>query len=296
MPPITRGLFIMALGIAFMSAMDAFIKHLTDEISAPQVLFFRALFGLIPVLLIAKLSGGFKGIKTKRPVLHMLRACLGVIAFISFTVGLRDMSLANALAICFSAPFFMVAFSALLIGEPIGMHRIGAMLLGFGGVVIVLQPDAGIFDTGAPYMVLVAAAYALSQILARKYAASESAVSFSFWTTSGMTLFGLILLPFFWVPMSMDALIWCLLMGIFGGIGHYFMTEAVRIAPPTVVSPMEYTALIWAAAFDWIFWQLIPAYATLAGSLVIIASGIYILWRERLHNNKGVIHVDPSNS
>lgn len=284
---ITRGLFIMALGIAFMSMMDGFIKFITSDISAPQVLFFRSFFGLIPILIIIRMKGGFAGVKTKRPVLHISRALLGVTAFISFTIGLRDMSLANGLALCFAAPFFMVIYSKFLLNEQIGFHRISAMLAGFAGVVIVLQPDEGILGTGAPYMLFVAAAYGLSQVLARKYAETETAASFSIWTTGGMTLFGLCLMPFFWVDMTAEILLICLLMGLSGGLGHYFMVEAVRLAPTAVVSPMEYTALIWGALFDWMFWQLFPEQATLVGSLVIFASGVYILWRERLHKEEG---------
>jgi len=288
MSPITRGLFLMALGMVLMSCMDAIIKILADSQTAPQILFFRALFGLFPIIIIAKMRGSIALIKTKRPLVHVARAVLGAIAFLSFTIGVKDMSLANALAICFSAPFFMVLFSVLLIGEHIGIHRIGAMLVGFAGVVIVLQPDEGVLSSGAPFMLVTAAAYALTQILARKYGTTENAVALSFWATSGMAVVGLVLLPIYWVPIDGTALIWCLAMGLFGGMAHYLMTEAVRIAPPTAISPMEYTALIWAAIFDWMFWHLTPEFATVGGSSVIIASGIYILGRERLHKNKEV--------
>ncbi|NVJ93884.1 MAG: DMT family transporter [Methylocystaceae bacterium] len=288
MSSLSRGILLMALGIAFMSMMDGVIKHLTNTISAPQVLFFRAFFGLIPILIIARTKGGFKGLKTKRPFVHLFRVVLGGSAFICFTLGVREMSLANALAIALSAPFFMVLYSRVLLGENIGIHRIGAMMVGFIGVVIVLQPNEGIIGTGAPYMLFVAAAYGLSQVIARKYAASESAASFSIWTAGGMAFFGACLLPFYWEPLTGEILLWCLGMGILGGLGHYYMTEAVRLAPTVVVSPMEYTALIWGAAFDWMFWTVIPQYATVVGSSVIIASGIYILWREQLHKKQHI--------
>lgn len=286
---ITRGLFFMAIGIAFMSIMDAFIKHLSATISAPQILFFRSVFALIPILVIVQMKGGIKAVRTKRPLLHLMRTLFGATAFVAFTIGLRDMSLANALALCFSAPFFMVIYSKYLLGERVGFHRIGAMLVGFLGVVIVLQPDEGIIGTGAPYMLLVAATYALSQVLARKAAATETAASFSFWTTCGMVLLGIGFMPFYWVDIDLQTLWICFLMGTSGGIGHYFMVDAVRLAPTSVVSPVEYTALIWGVTFDWMFWQVIPEYATLAGSLVIMASGIYILWRERLHKEEEIL-------
>jgi drug/metabolite transporter (DMT)-like permease len=294
MSSISRGLFLMALGIALMSVMDAIIKHLSGTMSAPQVMFFRAFFGLIPILLMAFWQGkGHSAFKTKRPLLHTIRAILGAIAFAAFTLGVRELSLANALAICFAAPFFMVLFSTLLIGEPIGIHRIGAMIAGFIGVLVVLQPDQGVFEPAAIYLLTTAATYALSQVLARKYAETESSLSYSFWTTAGMAGFGLILMPFFWQAMSFEDILWCVGMGLSGGVAHYLMVEAVRIAPPAAVSPMEYTALIWAAIFDWMIWQLIPEHATLLGSSVIIASGIYILWRERLHNIEDPVHEHP---
>ena len=241
MSSISRGLFLMAVGIAIMSMMDAIIKHLSGTLSAPQVLFFRAFFGLIPIVLMAHWQGGLKkAIKTKRPVLHISRSILGAIAFAAFALGVREMSLANALAICFAAPFFMVLFSFFLIGEPIGMHRLSAMVVGFIGVLIVLQPDEGIFRPAAVYLLTTAATYALSQILARKYAETESSVSYSFWATTGMAVCGAIFMPFFWVDTTAEILLWCLAMGLTGGVAHYLMVEAIRIAPPAAVSPMEY--------------------------------------------------------
>ncbi len=286
MSPISRGLLIMVIGIALMSVMDAIIKHLSTSLSVAQILFFRSLFGLVPLLIIASRQGLYKAIRTKKPAIHIMRTSLGVIAFMCFTLGVRDMSLANALAICFAAPFFMVLFSMALMQEQIGKHRLSAMLCGFCGVLIVLQPDKGIFNTAAPFLICTAAAYALSQVLARKYRHTESALSFSIWTTAGMCLFGLSLLPFYWQDITWDILFWCVAMGLFGGLAHFMMVQAVRLAPTAVVSPMEYTALIWAAVFDLAFWNLVPEHATLLGSTVIVASGIYILWRENIHQRE----------
>lgn len=286
MNPVTRGLFIMALGMAFMSAMDGVVKHMADTVPATQILFLRASFGLIPILILAKAKGNLHQIKTKRPVLHVIRAFLGVIAFTSFAYGLQFMSLAAALVICFSAPFFMVAFSALLIGEPIGKHRIGAMIAGFVGVLIVLNPDESLLSGGAPYMVLVAVAYALAQVLARKYAETETSVSFSFWISTGMMIFGAVSLFFISIPFTWEMMGWGVLLGLFGGLAMLMMTEAVRIAPPAVVSPMEYTALIWAALMDYAFWQLLPDHHLIIGSCVIILSGCYIVWREQVHKHE----------
>ncbi len=293
MTPISRGLFLMVIGIAFMSAMDAIIKHLSGTIEAPQVLLMRAGFGLLPLLLIAARNGGLNNFKTKRPVMHGIRGILGAIAFVAFTLGLREMSLANGLAVVFAAPFFMILFSAILIGEEIGIHRIAAMLVGFVGVIIVLQPDEGILSTGAPYMLICAAAYALTQVMTRKYGDTESALCLSFWATSGMAFNGLVFSIFFWAPLTSEIILWGLAMGITGGIAHFLMTESARIAPPAVVSPMEYTALIWGAIFDWTIWQIYPESALILGSTVIIASGIYILWRERLHKIEDPIHEYP---
>jgi len=277
----SRGIMIMAVGIALMSAMDAIVKHLTGSISAPQVMFFRSLFGLIPLVMIATRKGGVRAVYTRRPLVHVVRACLAATAFISFTIGLRDMSLANALAICFAMPFFATAFAALFLGEGIGLHRLLAMLAGFGGVLIVLQPDEGILNNGSGYFLIVAVTFAAAQVVARKYRETETALSFSFWTMSGMTCIGGIAMLFFWQEMTPDLWLWAFVMGIFGGLAAYFMTEAVRTAPPAVVSPVEYSALIWGALFDWVFWQVMPQQAMVVGSSVIVASGIYILWRER---------------
>jgi drug/metabolite transporter (DMT)-like permease len=286
-PPsqLTRGLFLMALGIALMSVMDAFIKYLTSEITAPQVLFLRSFFGIIPLLFIIQKQGGLKIIKTKRPVVHMARAFFGGLAFVAFTIGLRDMSLSNALAICFAAPFFMIIFSFILNGDKVGLHRLIAMLIGFGGVLIVLQPDDGLLETGAIYMIVVAASYAMGQIVARRYKDSEPAISFSFWTSVLMSLAGALFMIMDWHAITWLDLFWALCMGVSGGLGHYYMTKAIQYAPPAIVSPVEYSALIWAMIFDLTIWSLYPQSTTLIGSGIIMGTGLYILWRE--HKNTG---------
>ncbi|GGF68226.1 membrane protein [Terasakiella brassicae] len=283
---ISRGLILMAFGMVMMSIMDAIVKHLTDSISAPQILFFRSFFGLLPLLIIAWRKGGRRAVYTRKPLVHMVRAGLAAVAFVCFTIGLREMSLANALAISFAAPFFAVCFSVLLMGERVGFHRIFALLAGFGGVVIVLQPDDGILGDGSGYFLLVAVTYALAQVIARKYRETETGLSFSFWTMTGMTILGAVSMLFYWEEMTLEIWGWAFAMGIFGGLAAYCMTEAVRAAPTVVVSPMEYTALIWGALFDWMFWQVFPEQATIIGSLVIVASGIYILWRERSYKEE----------
>lgn len=227
---ISRGLILMALGMAFMSVMDAVIKHLTDSMSAPQVMFFRSLFGLLPLLIIAWRKGGVRAVYTRRPVVHIARMLCAVAAFASFTIGLRYMSLANALALSFAAPFFAVCFSALLMGERIGVHRVLAMLAGFGGVVIVLKPDDGIFGDGSGYLLIVAVSFALAQVLARKYRETETALSFSFWTMTGMAIVGGIGTIMFWQDMTPAMWGWSLIMGLVGGVAAYCMTEAVRAA------------------------------------------------------------------
>jgi len=283
---ISRGLILMAFGMAFMSVMDAIVKHLTDDMSAPQVMFFRSLFGLLPLLVIAWRKGGARAVYTRRPVIHSLRVICAVAAFVSFTIGLRYMSLANALALSFAAPFFAVCFSALLMGERVGIHRILAMVCGFGGVVIVLKPDDGIFGDGSGYLLIVAISFALAQVLARKYRETETALAFSFWTMAGMTVIGGIGTVLFWQEMTLAMWGWSVVMGLVGGMAAYLMTEAVRAAPTVVVSPMEYTALIWGALFDWMFWQVFPEQATVVGSMVIVSSGFYILWRERSYKEE----------
>lgn len=279
MTPISRGLLSMAFGVAMMSLMDAAIKYIGTSLSVVQVLFFRSTFALIPLLVFLS-QQGFSAIKTRRPGLHCFRVVLASGAMGFFVLGVREMSLANAFAIVFSAPFFMVGFTILLLPEPIGRHRIGAMIAGFCGVMIILRPDRGVFSEAAIFLIGCAICYALAQILVRKYGEDESALAFSFWSMSGMALLSGLALPFFWQSFPLDIFVLAAFMGVIGGVGVYFMTEAVRIAPPSAVSPLEYSALIWAGVLDYTLWQTLPTHATLIGSSVIIAAGIYIFFRE----------------
>lgn len=279
MSPISRGLIAMAFGVAMMSFMDATIKYIDTSLSVAQVVFFRAFFALIPVLALLS-HKGLGAVKTKRPGLHGFRVLLTTGAMGLFVLGVREMPLANAFAIVFAAPFFMVIFALFLLPEPIGRHRIFAMIVGFSGVLIVVQPDSGVFSGPALYLLGCALCYALAQVLVRKYGDDESALSFTFWSMCGMALLSGLFVPFFWLAPDLETLVLAVLMGIMGGIGIYFMTEAVRIAPPSAVSPLEYTALLWGAVLDYVLWQTFPAQSTQIGAGLIIAAGIYIFWRE----------------
>jgi drug/metabolite transporter (DMT)-like permease len=146
----------------------------------------------------------------------------------------------------------------------------------------MLRPSASSLVTlGALAALLSATAYALSAIALRVITRTDTTTSVVFWTIALMTLFAALIAVPGWVPFQREHWKWLVALGVFGAIGQHLLTEAFRSAPPAVVAPFEYTALLWGMLIDWAIWSVLPASRVYAGGGIVIASGLYLIWRER---------------
>lgn len=266
------------------------VKLLSDRVPSGEVVFFRSAFAVFPVVAWVALQGELRdGLKTSRPAGHVLRSVYGVTAMSLWFAGVQRLPLADALAITYAAPLVVVALAAVLLGETVRSHRWSAVGVGFLGVLIVLSPH---FDdvshlgtdrgaTGAGFCFLSAFFMALAQIEVRRLATTERTGAIVVYFSIGSALFSLVTLPFGWVmPTGADfaLLVAC---GLFGGIGQILLTLAYRHADASVVAPLEYASMIWAIGTGlWLFDE-IPTLTMLVGTMVIVGSGIAIVWRER---------------
>jgi drug/metabolite transporter (DMT)-like permease len=268
-----------ATSFGFMAAM---IK-LGDQagVSLPELAFYRFAFGLPPLLVWMAFTGNFGAWRTQRPLAHLLRGVLGlstmVVAFSAVTI----LPLAEAATIGFVAPLFSVGLSALVLRERVGRYRWSAVAIGFLGVLIVMQPAGTHFPAiGLVLALLAAFGTAAVTITIRQIGRTETTPTIVLWFTCFAMLASGAFLPFYGAVH--DGRTWAILvaLGLFGGLGQLFLTSALRFAPVSVVVPFDYTQLVWAVLLGWALWDMHPASTTWLGAAVIIASGLFTLYRE----------------
>ena len=271
---------MMCAGVACLSVNDAIAKILTAGYSPVQILFLRNLIALPFAFLVALRMGGAGALRSHRPAAHLLRGVLWIGATVLFFTSLMHLPLAEATALVFVAPLFITALSALFRIEQVGWRRWLAVIVGFIGVLVALRPGAAAFQPVSLLPVATAFVYALLMLSARFVDSRESVWTLLLYMTATGALISLFIVPFIWVPLRAEDLWLFIAIAIFGTAGMTMMTQAFRLAPAVVVAPLDYTAIIWATLLGWIFWTEIPDALTFVGAAVIIASGVFIIWRE----------------
>ncbi len=276
------GIALMLAGIAGFSIMDAIIKWLTADYSVAQVVALRSWFGLPLLCLFALYEGGLETLRTRRPLVHVGRYLLVLALSFSFFWALSQMKLVDAIAITFAAPIFITALSVPLLKEPVGLHRWVAISVGFCGVLIMLRPGIGVFQWAALVVLGSVVVYALLMITTRAFKSTESTAALMLYPQLGMSLTGIVLAPYFWLTPSLGDLGLFALAGLFGSVGVMCLTHAFRLGPAAVISPFEYSALIWASLLGFLLWGELPDAITLVGAGIVISSGLYIIYRETI--------------
>ncbi len=271
----------MISAVAAFAGMDALLKVFSVSYPPMEVAAQRGSASL-PFLVIPLLvTGRLRHLKPNRFGMHLLRGALMVGVICGFVYAVRVLSLADAYSIFLAAPLIVTALSAPLLKERVDWRNWLVIVAGLIGVLTMLRPSASSLITlGALAAFLSATAYALGAIALRVVTRTDSTPSIVFWTITLMTaLTAAIAIPG-WVPLHPQH--WVLLgaMGMFGAIGQFLLTEAFRSAPPSIVTPFEYTALLWGIGIDWTFWSVLPSARVLFGGGVVIASGLYLIWRE----------------
>jgi drug/metabolite transporter (DMT)-like permease len=250
-------------------------------VSTPELAFYRFAFGLLPLFAWMAWGRNLDAWRTERPLAHVARAAIGLTTMLLAFSSLAYLPLAESTTIGFAAPLFAVALSALVLKEKVGRHRWGAVALGFVGVLVVMRPGG----THVPPIGLglaVAAAFGVGvvTITIRQIGRTEATQTTVLWfSLLSMLVLGA-LLPFYGRAHPPET--WAILaaLGLFGGFGQIFLTSSLRYAPVSVVVPFDYTQLLWAVALGALLFAQSPPATTLAGALVIIASGLYTVFRE----------------
>ncbi|MEM0988540.1 MAG: DMT family transporter [Pseudomonadota bacterium] len=305
------GILFILIGMTAISVNDMLIKALSGNYPLHQMVFVRSAIGITFSLVLVQIEGGWKILRTNQPGWHMLRGLLIVTANMTFFAALAVLPLAEATALFFVAPLFITLLSIPILGEKVGPYRIGAVLVGLLGVVVMLRPwqaqnAHGVERWMLLLPILAAAAYAGMQILTRRLGVTSKAsamatyiqgmflvVSVVFFAIAGdgefadgLTNPSLIFLLRAWVwPTGND--IWLfLLLGLSSGVIGYSMSQAYRQADVGLIAPFEYTALPLAVFWGWMVFGELPGFVSAIGISLILAAGIFVFVREHLINGR----------
>ena len=275
---------LMLVAVATFALMDAGLKLLSAHYPPLQVAALRGASSLPLVLAWALATTGVAPLLRVRWPLHLLRGALGIAMMASFVYALRTLPLSTAYSIFFIAPLLITALSVPFLGEHVGPRRWGAIAVGLLGVLVLLRPTgAGMLSLAALAVLLAALMYAVSAITVRLLARSDSTQAMMVWLLVIMAFgAGLLAWPH-WLPLrGEDAWLICGI-GIAGAFAQYAITEAFRRGEASLIAPLEYTALVWGVLLDATLWGVLPDAVTWIGAGIIVASGLYLLRRERVH-------------
>jgi len=283
-----KAILLMVTAVGIWAMHDAAAKWYAAFYPVFVILFWRSQFGLVSVLVLTRYYGGIQRLSRRLVLLSILRGSLGFCAFSSFVFALPLMPLADAIAVGMSAPIFITAASALILREHVGIHRWGAVLVGFAAVVFIVRPGGQIPPEGAALLILSNLFYTCSMMLTRVLGRTVSTATLSFYTACAFSLYSTIGVAFFWVVPSWEDIAVFAAVGVMAGVGQFTMTAAFRIASPAVVAPFEYTGMIWGALFGVLLWNEWPSRDVVIGAIAIIASGLYIVHREHVRSRRAV--------
>ena len=270
------------LGATVMFAVsNAVSKWQVADYPFDEVLFFRTIASLATVAVIIMPRTGMTVFRTNRLASHAARGITQTVAQSCLIIAFGLMSLGGAVAINFSAPLFATLLAAWWLNERIGAARGGALLIGFVGVLLVAAPGADTFRIGALFAVANAVLYGSVTAAVRGMTSTESAETLTMYQMVFLALFfalGLPLFGFVW-PHNAD-LPPLLINGVINAVGQYWWTRSLALAPPAAVGPFYYFSLVWALLLGFVYWHEVPTLPLLAGSAVVVGSGLFLLWYE----------------
>jgi drug/metabolite transporter (DMT)-like permease len=285
---IPRGVAYMVASTVVFAGVNAIVKWEVALYPVGEVAFYRALFALIAVAVMILPRTGLAVFRTRRYLAHLQRGVSQFGSMICMFLAFRLMSLGSAVAISFAAPLFTTLLSIVILKEPVGVHRWSALIVGFAGIVIVTEPGPGTLQGGAIFALANAVLISSVAVAIRRMSLTESTETLTLYQMIVITLCTLCLLPFgFRPPAWLDAL-GLALAGIGNGIAQYWWTRALTLAPPSAVVPFNYLSIVWATVLGLAIWGDLPTPHLLIGGAVVIASGLYLLWRETLRRARPI--------
>ena len=295
----SRAILFLVAGIAIFSVQDLILKLLSGDYPLHQAMVLRSLTALPLLLLLVHRDGGLSTLFTRSTRAMILRGGVMFTAYTCYYLALAALPMATTVALYFSAPLFITILSVVVLKETVGPRRWVALFAGFAGVLIMVRPGGDLFDWAALLPVIAGLTYAVSMISARRLGSSETAPALAFWGNAVFLVAAIamsaVLGPGAWegnahpslafllrgwaMPTALDLML-MMACGVIAAIGLTLLTQAYRVAESSVVTPFEYTGLVWSVIYGWVFWRDWPVMTDWIGIAIITGAGLYILWRE----------------
>lgn len=273
------GVVFMLTSEVFWVAMNAMIKYLSDDFSTVQLLFFRNLVPVPAMLILLVVTGKLSTLRTNEPFTHLSVGLIGAAGMAALIFSLSSLSLSQTISITYAAPLMITALSVPMLGEFVGVKRWTGVLVGFLGVVVLARPDAGI----NPIILLLLAStmcFSVVVILRRRLSKTHESSVIVFYFSSIVVVCAGVFLPWFWHQPSPVEWVLLLIMGTFALGAQFCITQAIRYAPVSVTASLLYVSLVFAVAIDILYWGVTPDRTTMVGAGIIIAAGLYVIYRE----------------
>ena len=276
------GIYARVTALVLFSTMDAMVKWLGESYGPFQMMLFRSTLALVPLYLFYRNSGGIRLVRSRRPLLQVLRIATGFGSLLGFFYALPRMPLVDAYAISYAAPLFMVGLAALVLDEQVGWRRWSATAVGFVGVLAMLEPWTISIHWLSLVMLGATFCYSLSTVLTRLISRYDHDVATIFWYCVFAAVVSLIGAIPDWKWPSPAGWAWLCSLGLIGGIGQVLVTRALRLTPASVLAPFDYVTIVFAVLYGYLWFREDPSPAVWIGLPLVIGSGLYILYRERL--------------
>ncbi|MFX4223366.1 MAG: DMT family transporter [Thalassobaculum sp.] len=282
-----RGITLLLLAEMLFASMDTIAKHLGQELPVAMVAWGRYAFHLGFMLMLFPGRRLLPLLRVRNVKLTLVRGVLLLFATMSFFTAIRYIPLADAVAISFVAPLFVVALSIPLLGERVGPRRWAAVLIGLVGVLVIVRPGFGDVHWAYGLMLFMALIFAAFVIVTRMLTRTEETMSILFYAALMGTIGTSALLPFFWQTPTLVQVGWMAAMGAIGGVSQLLMINAYKVATASTLAPFQYIQIIFAAFWGYLIFGDLPDNWVIAGGTIVIASGLYVMHREATLAKRG---------
>lgn len=265
---------------AMLSTMNMFGKLLGSVHDPVEITFYRNLVAIIILLIGLAVLGKLSLLKTSRPKAQFVRSLVGTVGMLFSMWSVVILPLATATALLFTAPLFVVLLSYPLLKERVGLFRLGAVIIGFLGVILIAQPENNVEPMHIAIGLVAGFLNGMVAICLRWLGNTESTATTNFYFLFYGVIGTGLAMPFMGEMPTAETSPWILGIGIVGLLSLLLKTQGFRLGPAALISPISYTLMIWALIYDYFIWHSAPSFAVVIGALVIISSNVIILWRE----------------
>lgn len=273
------GIVLMIASEICWVAMNSLIKFLSTDFSTVQLLFFRNLIPLPAMLILLAVMNKLPALKTTRPGTHLCTGLIGAAGMTALIYSLSFLTLSQTVSITYAAPLMITALSMPMLGEKVGFRRWTGVIVGFIGVIVLARPDTGL----NPIILLLLAStlcFSIVVVLRRRLSRTDESATIVFYFSLIVVTGAGAVLPWFWHQPNPTQWGLFIVMGIFALGAQFFMMQAIKHAPVSVIAPLLYFSLIFAVTVDVVYWGITPDRTTILGAGIIIAAGLYVIYRE----------------